>query len=158
MSQEPPLPVSLTEPLVTDPPRTIEADIVFRETTPAHRPAPMPSLLSGIDWTSPEILCVAATFVFMMLGGFGTSLGLPAELKFWLFLAAYLAGGWRGTIKGVRSLLGGTVDVDLLMVPPRPGPRTSTMPSRARCSSSSFPSRTPCRKWPSSEAAPPFLH
>jgi Zn2+/Cd2+-exporting ATPase len=76
----------------------------------------MPSLLSGIDWTAPEILCVAATFVFMMLGGFGTTLGLPAELKPWFFLAAYLAGGWRGTIKGVRSLLGGTVDVDLLMV------------------------------------------
>jgi len=114
MSQEPPLPVSLTEPLVTDPARTIEADAVFRETAPGHRPTP--SLLSGIDWTSPEILCVAATFIFMMLGGFVTALGLPAALKFWFFLAAYLAGGWRGTIKGVRSLLGGTVDVDLLMV------------------------------------------
>src|SRR5271156_4362878 len=116
MSQEPPLPVSLTEPLVTDPARTIEADAVFRETAPGHRPPPMPSLLSGINWADPEILCVAATLVFMLLGGFGTSLGLPAGLKFWFFLAAYLAGGWRGTIKGIRSLLTGTVDVDLLMV------------------------------------------
>jgi Cd2+/Zn2+-exporting ATPase len=116
MSRESPLPVSLTEPLVTDPARTIEADVVFRETAPGHRPAPMPSLFSGINWAGPEILCVAATLVFMLLGGFGTSLGLPAGLKFWFFLAAYLAGGWRGTIKGVRSLLGGTVDVDLLMV------------------------------------------
>jgi len=110
------LPVSLAEPLVTDPARTIEADIVFRETAPGRRPAPMPSLLSGINWADPELLCVEATLIFMLLGGFATSLGLPAGLKFWFFLAAYLTGGWRGTIKGVRSLLGGTVDVDLLMV------------------------------------------
>ncbi|MCE0523658.1 MAG: cadmium-translocating P-type ATPase [Methylacidiphilales bacterium] len=116
MSKEPALPVSLTEPLVTDPARTVEADVVFRETAPGHRPAPRPGLLSGINWADPELLSVAATLVFMLLGGFGTSLGLPAELKFWFFLAAYLAGGWHGTIKGTRSLLTGTVDVDLLMV------------------------------------------
>jgi Cd2+/Zn2+-exporting ATPase len=116
MSQESPLPVSLTEPLVTDPARTIAADAIYRETAPGHRPPPMPSLLSGINWADPELLSVVATLVFMLLGGFGTSLGLPAGLKFWFFLAAYLAGGWHGTIKGVRSLLTGTVDVDLLMV------------------------------------------
>ena len=115
MSQESRLPVSLGEPLVTDPARTIEADVVFRETTPSHRPS-APGLFSGINWTGPEILCVVATLIFMLLGGFTTTLGFPAALKFWFFLAAYLAGGWRGTIKGVRSLLGGTVDVDLLMV------------------------------------------
>ncbi len=76
----------------------------------------MPGLLSGINWADPEILCVAATLVFMLLGGFGTSLGLPDALKFWFFLAAYLAGGWRASIKGVRSLLSGTIDVDLLMI------------------------------------------
>src|SRR5471030_873271 len=116
MSQESPLPVSLTEPLVTDPARTIEADAVFRETAPGHRPAPMPGLLSGINWADPELLSVAATLVFMLLGGFGTALGLPAGLKFWFFLAAYLTGGWHGTIHGVRSVLKGTVDVDLLMI------------------------------------------
>jgi Cd2+/Zn2+-exporting ATPase len=116
MSNEPSLPVSLTESLVPDPARTIEADAIFRETSPSRRPAPVPSLLSGINWADPELLSVVATLVFMLLGGFGASLGLPAELKFWFFLAAYLTGGWHGTIKGIRSLLTGTVDVDLLMV------------------------------------------
>jgi Cd2+/Zn2+-exporting ATPase len=116
MSKEPSLPISLAESLVPDPARTIEADVIFRETAPGRRPAPLPSLLSGINWADPEILCVAATLIFMLLGGFGTSLGLPAELKFWFFLAAYLAGGWRAAIKGIRSLLTGTIDVDLLMI------------------------------------------
>jgi Cd2+/Zn2+-exporting ATPase len=116
MSQESPLPVSLTEPLVTDPARTIAADAIFRETAPGRRTPPMPGLLAGVNWADPEILCVAATLIFMLLGGFGTALGLPAELKFWFFLAAYAAGGWRGAIKGIRSLLAGTVDVDLLMI------------------------------------------
>jgi Cd2+/Zn2+-exporting ATPase len=116
MSQEPPLPVSLTEPLVADPARTIEADVVFRETAPGHRPPPMPGLLSGINWADPELLSVSATLVFMLLGGFGTKIGLPAALEFWFFLAAYLTGGWHGTIHGVRSVLKGTVDVDLLMI------------------------------------------
>ncbi len=92
--------------------------------TPAFPSAPSsssrqpatPNLLSGINWAAPEILCVLATFVFMLLGRFGTSLGFPAGLAPWLFLIAYLTGGTRGTIKGIRSLLGGTVDVDLLMV------------------------------------------
>jgi len=112
---EPVLPVSLTESLVTDPARTVEADAIFRETPPARRPG-LPGLLSGINWTAPEILCVGATLLFMLLGGFGSYLGLPAALAPGFFLAAYLAGGWRGSIKGIRSLLGGTVDVDLLMI------------------------------------------
>lgn len=116
MSHEPPLPVSLTESLLPNPARTVEADAILRETTPARRPASRPSLLSGINWADPQLLCVEATFVFMMLGGFVTWVDLPARLAPWLFLAAYLTGGWRGTIKGVRSLLGGTVDVDLLMI------------------------------------------
>jgi len=116
MSQESPLPVSLTEPLVTDPARTIAADAIYRETAPGHRPPPMPSLLSGINWADPELLSVVATLIFMLLGRFGTSLGLPANLDFWFFLAAYLSGGWHGTIHGVRSVLKGTVDVDLLMI------------------------------------------
>jgi len=82
----------------------------------SRRPTAAPGLLSGIDWTSPEILCVAATLVFMLLGGFVSWLGLPAVLAPWFFLVAYVTGGTRGAIKGVRSLLGGTVDVDLLMV------------------------------------------
>ena len=116
MSQESPLPVSLTEPLVTDPARTVEADAIYRETDQAHRHTHSPSLLSGINWADPELLSVVATFIFMLLGGFGTSLGLPAGLKFWFFLAAYLTGGWHGTIHGIRSVLKGTVDVDLLMI------------------------------------------
>jgi Cd2+/Zn2+-exporting ATPase len=63
-----------------------------------------------------EMLSVIATFLFMLLGGFGAALGLPADLAPWFFLAAYLAGGWHGTIHGLRSLLRGTVDVDLLMI------------------------------------------
>ena len=115
MSKEPALPVSLTGSLLTDPARTVEADAILRETSPARRPA-MPSLLSSIDWADPKLLSVIATLVLMLLGGFGKHAGLPVELAPWFYLAAYLAGGWHGTIKGVRSLLGGTVDVDLLMV------------------------------------------
>ena len=115
MSDEPSLPLSLNQPLVANPARTVEADAVFRE-TPATQLPRRPGFLSGINWTDPEVLSVVATLVLMLLGGFGQALGLPAELKFWFFLAAYIAGGWHGTIKGTRSLLGGTVDVDLLMV------------------------------------------
>jgi Cd2+/Zn2+-exporting ATPase len=67
-------------------------------------------------WLDPELLSVVATFLFMLLGGFGTAIGLPAAWSPWFFLAAYLTGGWHGTIHGVRSLLRGTVDVDLLMI------------------------------------------
>ena len=118
MSKEPALPVSLAEPLVVDPSRTVEADAIFRETGSGHRHAhaPSTSLLSGINWADPELLSVFATLIFMLLGGFGTRLGLPATLEFWFFLAAYIAGGWHGTIHGVRSVLRGTVDVDLLMI------------------------------------------
>ena len=116
MSKESSLPVSLAEPLVTDPARTVEADAIFRETAPGRRTPPMPGLLSGINWTDPEVLSVVATFVFMLLGEFGPAIGLPIALKFWFFLAAYLTGGWHGTIHGVKSVLRGTVDVDLLMI------------------------------------------
>jgi Zn2+/Cd2+-exporting ATPase len=116
MSKESSLPVSLAEPLVTDPARTVEADAVFRETAPGHRHPTAPGLLSGIDWTEPEVLSVIATLLFMLLGKWGYLLGLPSALDFWFFLAAYLAGGWHGTIHGVKSVLRGTVDVDLLMI------------------------------------------
>jgi Zn2+/Cd2+-exporting ATPase len=116
MSNEPSLPVSLAEPLVADPARTVAADAVFREIPAGHRTPPMPGLLSGLNWADPEVLSVAATLVFMLLGGFSASIGLPASLSPWWFLAAYLAGGWHGTIHGVRSVLRGTVDVDLLMI------------------------------------------
>jgi Zn2+/Cd2+-exporting ATPase len=116
MSKESSLPVSLTGPLVADPARTVEADVVFRETPPGRRTPPMPGLLSGINWADPEVLSVVATLVFMLLGEFGPSIGLPGALKFWFFLAAYLTGGWHGTIHGAKSVLKGTVDVDLLMI------------------------------------------
>jgi Cd2+/Zn2+-exporting ATPase len=83
---------------------------------PARPAAALPGLLEGINWSDPEILSVAATLLFMLLGGFGKYLGLPAGLEPWLFVAAYLAGGWNGTIHGARSLIVGTVDVDLLMI------------------------------------------
>jgi Cd2+/Zn2+-exporting ATPase len=67
-------------------------------------------------WLDSELLSVVATFLFMLLGGFGAALGLPAAWAPWFFLGAYLTGGWHGTIHGVRSLLRGTVDVDLLMI------------------------------------------
>ena len=73
-----------------------------------HTPAPW--------WLDVELLSVIATLLFMLLGGFGAALGLPAPWAPWFFLAAYLAGGWHGTIHGARSLLRGTVDVDLLMI------------------------------------------
>ena len=72
--------------------------------------------LSNLHWADPEMWSVFATLVFLLLGGFGTRLGLPAQFAPWFFLAAYLAGGWHGTWHGLRSLLRGTVDVDLLMV------------------------------------------
>jgi Cd2+/Zn2+-exporting ATPase len=116
MSEEPALPVSLTESLVTDPARTVEADAILRETPPARRPADLPGFFSGINWADPELLSVIATFVFMMTGRFGHYLGLPAALAPWFYGAAYLAGGWHGAIHGVRSVLKGGVDVDLLMI------------------------------------------
>jgi Cd2+/Zn2+-exporting ATPase len=116
MSKDPSLPVSLTEPLVADPAETIAADAVYRETPHDHGHPGHRSFLSGINWADPELLSVIATFIFMLLGGFGTALGLPAALKFWFFLAAYLAGGWHGAIHGVRSVLRGSIDVDLLMI------------------------------------------
>ncbi len=63
-----------------------------------------------------ELLSVIATLLFMLLGGFGAALGLPGAWSPWFFAAAYLTGGWHGTIHGARSLLRGTVDVDLLMI------------------------------------------
>jgi Cd2+/Zn2+-exporting ATPase len=74
-----------------------------------HTHAPSP-------WLDPELLSVAATLIFMLLGGFGAALGLPAAWSPWFLLAAYLAGGWHGTIHGIRSLLRGSIDVDLLMI------------------------------------------
>ena len=115
MSEEPPLPVLLTEPLVTDPAGTIEADAILRETPPSRRPVAVPGLFSNINWADPELLSVLATFVFMILGRVAEH--HDAQPWAWgFYLAAYLAGGWHGTIKGIRSLLAGTVDVDLLMV------------------------------------------
>jgi Cd2+/Zn2+-exporting ATPase len=112
------LPLSLSEPLVTDPARTIEADAVYRETDSEHHHGHTHSrsLIAGINWADPELLSVIATLIFMLLGKFGTALGFPANLDFWFFLAAYLTGGWHGTIHGLRSVLRGTVDVDLLMI------------------------------------------
>jgi len=76
--------------------------------THVHAPAPW--------WFDLELLSVIATLLFMLLGGFGAALGLPGAWAPWFFLAAYLTGGWHGTIHGARSLLRGTVDVDLLMI------------------------------------------
>lgn len=120
MSKEPPLPLSLNEPLVADPARTVAADVVTRELqhdhshTHFHRHGP--GFLSGINWTDPELLSVIVTLIFMLLGRFGAWFGLPNEVSPWFYLIAYLAGGWHGTIHGIRSLLRGTVDVDLLMI------------------------------------------
>jgi Cd2+/Zn2+-exporting ATPase len=118
MSKEQALPVSLTEPLVTDPARTIEADVIAQEIRHDHDHSHHhgAGVISGINWADPELLSVVVTFIFMLLGGFGTRLGLPGEFAPWFFLVAYLAGGWHGTIHGIRSLLRGTVDVDLLMI------------------------------------------
>jgi Cd2+/Zn2+-exporting ATPase len=115
MSKESAFPVSLTEPLLAGPARTADADAVFRKPAPGLRAAP-PSLLSGIKWTDPELLSVVATLIFMVLGGCAIHFGWDEPFKFWLFLAAYLTGGWHGTIQGLRSVLKGTVDVDLLMI------------------------------------------
>jgi Cd2+/Zn2+-exporting ATPase len=70
----------------------------------------------GFNWLDPELLSVIATLLFLLLGGFGATLGLPAAWAPWFFLSAYLTGGWHGTIHGLRSLGQGTVDVDLLMI------------------------------------------
>ena len=72
---------------------------------PVQRETAVCSPKEGFNWPDPEFLSVAATLLFMLLGGFGTLLGLPRRWAPWFFLAAYLTGGWHGTIKGVRSLL-----------------------------------------------------
>jgi Cd2+/Zn2+-exporting ATPase len=83
---------------------------------PAARRQQKPGFLASIEWADPEVWSVGATLIFMLLGGFGERLGLPAQLAPGFFLAAYLAGGWHGTLNGARSLLRGTMDVDLLMI------------------------------------------
>jgi Cd2+/Zn2+-exporting ATPase len=83
----------------------------------AHRHAPRAGgFFSQIVWTDPEVLSVLATLAFMLLGKFDGALGLPAVLSPLFFFAAYVAGGWHGTIHGVRALVRGSVDVDLLMI------------------------------------------
>jgi Cd2+/Zn2+-exporting ATPase len=79
--------------------------------SPRHAPEHSPAW-----WLDVELLSVVATLLFMLLGGFGAAISLPAAWAPWFFGAAYLAGGWHGTIHGVRSVLRGTVDVDLLMI------------------------------------------
>jgi Cd2+/Zn2+-exporting ATPase len=87
-----------------------------RDFEPPVKREPGKSLLSQIDWAEPEVLSVILTLLFLLLGGFGARIGLSPLLTPWFFLAAYLAGGWHGTLHGVRSLLRGSVDVDLLMI------------------------------------------
>ena len=83
----------------------------------AHGQRPVRNQISAtLPWLDVEVLSVAVTLVFLLLGGFGVMLGLPTAIVPWCFLAAYLAGGWHGTIHGLRTLLHGTVDVDLLMI------------------------------------------
>ncbi|MCE0482889.1 MAG: cadmium-translocating P-type ATPase [Methylacidiphilales bacterium] len=108
------LPVSLSEPLVTNPARTVEADAILRETPIARRPS-LPGLLSGINWADPEVFSVIATLFFMLTGGYAEHTGSKSA-AFWCYVAAYIAGGWHGTIHGVKSVLRGTVDVDILMI------------------------------------------
>jgi Cd2+/Zn2+-exporting ATPase len=116
MPQDPSLPISLAEPLVADPARTVAADAVYRETPPSQARAAQPGLLASINWRDPEQLSVVATLVFMLLGKWGTAIGLPAAAEPWCFLVAYITGGWHGAIHGVKSVLRGQVDVDLLMI------------------------------------------
>ena len=83
----------------------------------AHRHAPPTGgLLLHLNLADPEVASVIATLLFMLLGEFGAGLGLPATWSPFFFLAAYLTGGWHGTIHGIRALLRGSVDVDLLMI------------------------------------------
>jgi Cd2+/Zn2+-exporting ATPase len=103
MSEDPAIPLPLTGNI----PQAVP---------PARPTAALPGLLDGINWSDPEILSVGVTLVFMLLGRFGKYAGLPVELDPWLFVVAYLAGGWNGAIHGARSLIVGTVDVDLLMI------------------------------------------
>jgi Cd2+/Zn2+-exporting ATPase len=103
MSEDPAIPLPLTGNI----PQAVP---------PARPTAALPGLLDGINWSDPEILSVGVTLVFMLLGRFGKYAGLPVELDPWLFVIAYLAGGWNGAIHGARSLIVGTVDVDLLMI------------------------------------------
>ena len=84
---------------------------------PTEGAAASPSMLRDI-WQKLDIdtVGVLATLVFLLLGGFGTRIGIPAQVAPWFFVGAYLAGGWHGTMHGIRSLLAGSIDVDLLMI------------------------------------------
>ena len=95
--------------------QSIEPSLVLNAPDCAASPRPAP-IWAQISWIDPEIWSVIATLIFMLLGGFGERFGLPGQLAPWFFLAAYLAGGWHGTLHGVRSLLAGSIDVDLLMI------------------------------------------
>ncbi|MGH3094430.1 MAG: heavy metal translocating P-type ATPase [Streptosporangiales bacterium] len=59
----------------------------------------------------------AAAALVLFLAGLGVQLsGGPAWAYWPLYLACYVAGGWRPGLAGLRALRGKTLDVDLLMV------------------------------------------
>ena len=76
MPEEPSLPVSLTEPLVPDPARTIEADAVSRETprASARRPACFPASTGPI----PKCSASSPRWSSCCSAGSAPALGLPA--------------------------------------------------------------------------------
>ena len=104
------------ERILSTPLAVLPADAPVCREGPARTGTQTQGWLAQVNWADPEVASVVATLVFMLLGGFGTRIGLPAAAAPWFFLAAYLAGGWHGTWHGVRSLLAGTIDVDLLMI------------------------------------------
>ena len=65
--------------------------------------SPLRRIRAFLARADAEMGSVVATLLFMLLGGFGAKVGLSPQLAPWFFLAAYLAGGWHGTIKGIRS-------------------------------------------------------
>ena len=89
---------------------------------PVRRIEPDPAIAAARTWQSwfkgdrLEIVCTAATLVFMILGWALSRSGLPAALSVTSYVFAYLTGGLFGVQAGWQSLKQRTIDVDLLMV------------------------------------------
>ncbi len=68
------------------------------------------------SWRNIEILFSASTLVFMTLGAITSRYGILPVHHNWMYLIAYITGGYFGILSSYRSLRQWTIDIDLLMV------------------------------------------
>jgi cation-transporting P-type ATPase J len=96
--------------------------VAWSRTATADAPAPPDRALGVVPtrrtrlFALAEMRWAAAALVLFLAGLAGQLLGGPAWLRWALYLACYVTGGWEPGLAGLRALRGKTLDVDLLMV------------------------------------------